>query len=702
MREEPVRRAANKDYARAYARHRSALDRIYTRLRQGRQHKEYSHPILFDNSCDAVNLLFRGNEALFRAIFENTAVGIVLIDLSGRIVTLNPAFRVMLGYDPGELENTEFCRLAHSEDLTMIDYLSRELLTNQRDHYQVEERFIRKDTSTVWGFLTVSLVRNEFALPSFYIAMIEDITKRKQVEEALMAEKKRLAITLCSIGDGVIATDIQGIIVLINRAAENLTGWSQSEALGKPIGKIFFIINDRTSEDCENPVSKILRTGGGDYAENVVLVNSDGTERLISYSGAPICNARGGHTGVVLVFRDITEKRKLEEELLNSQKLESMGILAGGIAHDFNNILAGILANVQLAKVLLEKGRNISKNLNEMEEAVKRAADLTNQLLTFAKGGTPIKKPTSVGELIRETADFALRGSNVKCKYSLSEDLWSIEADSGQISQVINNLIINAYQAMPCGGQIEVEAENVVMDCEWIIPLPPGKYVKIIVRDHGVGIPETHLRKIFDPYFTTKQKGNGLGLATSYSIIRKHDGYINVESTPGIGTTFYIYLPASSARPRVYPPGRTFPGTGRILLMDDEEIIRETTGQILNHLGYRVVTVRNGAEVLEIYRQAMASDDKFDAVIMDLTIPGGLGGRETITELKKLDPEVRAVVSSGYSDDPVMANYHEYGFRGVVTKPYKMEELSEVLHQLLHRADGSEMVKSEDARVKSY
>jgi CheY-like chemotaxis protein len=314
-----------------------------------------------------------------------------------------------------------------------------------------------------------------------------------------------------------------------------------------------------------------------------------------------------------------------------------------------------------------------------------RAKDLTQQLLTFSKGGIPIKKTISLAEILKDTATFTLSGSSVECKLAIKEDLWPVEADVGQISQVIHNLIINADQAMPEGGIIGVNAENFIVRIDTTLPLQKGNYVKISIKDQGIGIPKEYLSKIFDPYFSTKQKGSGLGLTVAYSIIKNHEGYITVDSEMGAGTTFSIYLPASTKQIQIEKIKEIKPifGKGKILVMDDEEIIRDALGEILTTLEYQVNFAKNGEEAIALYKQAKEVNEPFDAVIMDLTIRGGMGGKEAIKKLLEIDSSVKAIVSSGYSTDPVMADYQNYGFSGVVAKPYNIQELSKTLHKII-------------------
>ncbi len=514
----------------------------------------------------------------------------------------------------------------------------------------------------------------------------QEVLERKEAEKALADEKERLAVTLRSIGEGVITSDTQGTVVLLNREAEKLTGWSQREALGRRLGEVFNIVNEKSREPCSNPFQRVLDHGDVvTLAENILLLSKDGTERNVAASAAPISNRNSEIIGVVLVFRDITEKRQMEEEIIKAQKLESIGILAGGIAHDFNNILTAILSNISIARIYLGKDDRVLERLVEAEKASMRAKDLTQQLLTFSKGGTPIKKTMSIVELVKDSARFALRGSNVTCEFLIPDDLRPVEVDEGQMSQVISNIVINASQAMPEGGTIRIKAENVDIRADASLPLNGGGYIKIDIEDSGVGIPREHLRKIFDPYFTTKQRGSGLGLAVTYSIIRNHDGHISVESCYGKGTVFHIYLPASDKEVAAGEEAEEVPvsGKGRILLMDDEEMILDVASQSLRLFGYEVVCARDGSEAVRLYKEAKEEGEGFDAVIFDLIVPGGMGGKEALGELIKTDPDIRAIVSSGYSNDPIMANYRKDGFVDVVTKPYKIDKLISVLNRVV-------------------
>ncbi len=383
--------------------------------------------------------------------------------------------------------------------------------------------------------------------------------------------------------------------------------------------------------------------------------------------------------------KEMSQRKKMENEILNAQKLESIGILAGGIAHDFNNLLTAILGNISLAKRSGDT-ENMPEKLEAAERACIRAQDLTRQLLTFAKGGTPVKKTISLARLLKECVPFTLRGSNVKGELDIPQDLWPVEVDPGQLHQVIGNLVINADQAMPEGGKITVNAQNKEIKKDNQLLLKAGSYVEISVADRGVGIAEKHLQRIFDPFFSTKQKGSGLGLATSYSIIKNHGGRITVDSRIGDGTTFRLYIPAAPGKvieEKEQKSEQPFSGAGRILVMDDEEMIRDMVFDFLGEIGYEVVTAEDGAEAIALYKEARKSGKDFDAVILDLTVPGGLGGKEALKGLVEIDPGVKAIASSGYHGDPVMANFKDFGFSNAIAKPYKIEDLNGVLRDVL-------------------
>jgi len=390
---------------------------------------------------------------------------------------------------------------------------------------------------------------------------------------------------------------------------------------------------------------------------------------------------------VVATIRDITERKKMEAEQLKSTKLESLGTLAGGIAHDFNNFLMGITGNLMLAKKRVQPNEKLFEILTRAEAVAFKAKALAEQLITFSKGGMPIKTLSSINDLIKNTVQFSLVGSPVQCNFSLAQNLWSAEFDEGQIAQVITNIVINAKQALADNGRIDIATENVTIADNMENTIAPGKYIGISIRDNGSGIPENIIAKIFDPYFTTKPHGSGLGLSTSYSIVKNHGGFMKVESQPGSGSVFTIYLPTGNRRISAMKKTEkaNFSGKGRrILLMDDDEMVLIPICEILTELEYEVTAVKSGEEAIEAYKKQMETGKRFDLAILDLVVCGGLGGFEAMQQLLKIDPEIRAIVSSGYSKDRIMAEYEKYGFCGVLAKPYQFGEIGKFLFEMIN------------------
>jgi PAS domain S-box-containing protein len=673
------------------------------------------------------NFLSIGIEESAHALFNNVEDGIILIDKNGHIIQMNDSLKYILhikeinidemnissifaeynqerDYKNHEIKirvNSEQKTVSLSQatvkqkdvdigkilivrDITESKNAERELQASKKKLENLAGELRQANTS-----LEQKVAARTRSLQQSNQHLQREIAERAYAEQALAAEKERLAVTLSSIGDGVITTDTTGRIVLLNTVAAKLTGWQPERAVGAPLLDVFRIFDDKIRTPRPNPVEEVLRANTIiNRTRPIRLIAGDGAEHLIAKTMAPIRDQNGRVIGVVLVFRDVTERQRIEEELIKTERLESIGVLAGGIAHDFNNILTAILGNISLAKMYASADEKTATRLANAEKAALRAQDLTQQLLTFSKGGTPVKQLASIKELIKDAVDFSLRGSNVRCDLFLRDDLWAADIDAGQISQVIHNLIINANQAMPNGGILEVHAENVTVNdtnSEYLLTLKQGQYVKISIKDQGVGIEEERLQKIFDPYFTTKQTGSGLGLFTSYSIIKKHDGYIDVASTVGVGTTFHIYLPASQKSVASQQPGLEEPimGKGRILVMEDEADLRDVMGTMLAHFGYEVTFANHGNEAITAYQNAKTAGQPFDVIVLDLTIPGGMGGKETITQILAFDPHVKAIVASGYATDPIMDEFKQYGFCGCIAKPYKAHELNQILHTVI-------------------
>jgi len=524
--------------------------------------------------------------------------------------------------------------------------------------------------------------------PGQFATVFQDITERKQMEAELAAEKERLMVTLRSIGDGVIATDVEGRVTLMNEVAEFLTGWTISDAIGKSLAEVFSIVNEETLKPCEDPVRKVLKTGRVvGLANSTLLIARDGSRRMIADSAAPIRDRDAVIIGVVLVFRDMTESKKMEDALRNAQKLEAIGILAGGIAHDFNNLLSGLYGYLEMIRsdAKAGDGSKVSAGVDKTFSMYERAKNLTLQLLTFAKGGTPVRKIQSLERIVREGVEFVLSGSNIVAEFDIPEGAWFCNCDEHQIAQVIDNITINARQAMPGGGRFQVSFRKLEASLA-----PPemacGDCIVISLCDTGEGIAKKHLANVFDPFFTTRVQGSGLGLATSYSIIKRHGGHIEVQSQQGHGSEFRIYLPQADSEP-VFEVPREKPAlqqaTGRILVMDDEAFILEVAEAMLKSKGFEAVTVFSGDEALNRVREAIAENRPFVAAILDLTIPGGKGGREITAALREIDPQLKIIASSGYSEDRVMSDPRGFGFDACLGKPYRLSDLAALLNDLL-------------------
>jgi signal transduction histidine kinase/ActR/RegA family two-component response regulator len=430
------------------------------------------------------------------------------------------------------------------------------------------------------------------------------------------------------------------------------------------------------------PLVRAVRLGETVRDEEIAFLRADGAKRVLRASAAPVRDPQGATVAAVMVCDDVTEQRYLQDELLRANKLESLAVLAGGIAHDFNNLLTAILGNVMLARMDLPAGSGLDEALADAERASVRARELTQQLLTFARGGEPVRRVMSLEPLLRNVASLALRGSPAALRLKIAPDLWPAELDEDQLGQVIGNLVTNAREAMPEGGTLTVAAGNEDVIAGDGLPLAAGRYVRIAVSDTGSGISAENLSRIYDPYFSTKEMRSGLGLAVCHTIVDRHGGCIVVESLPGVGSTFSVYLPAAAVAGVVASQVTAPVGDTRVLIMDDEQVVRTVAKRMLQRLGYRAEMAADGAEAIALYRAARDGGDPFDVVLMDLTVPEGMGGREAMARLLTIDPAVVAIVCSGYATDPVLAHFSDYGFRGVVTKPYQMEELGALLARL--------------------
>ena len=664
--------------------------------------------IVEEESRRAMNRL-ADEKARSESILASVGDGIGIVDPDYKVIYQNQAHKEMVrGDKTGEFCYRAFaggdsvcpgCPIAESFVTGGIHTLEKTVMVNN------ESRTLEIKASPLRDFSGKTVAG---------IETVRDITGRRKTQEKLKLFSEAIEEAM----DGIQIVDLGGVIVYSNKAVREIYGYAPDELLGRHV-------NDMNADKrfAEQSILPSIRETGRWNGE-IMVVHKDGSIFPIWLSTSMVKDETGTPIAMVGIIRDITQRKqaerisqrhreqlvrlveertgelsrtneklrreiadreKMEEELVKAKKLESLGVLAGGIAHDFNNLLSSILGNIGLAMLDLDSGHRAVRQLESAEKASLRAQDLTRQLLTFSRGGTPVKKATDIGELVKESAGFALRGSRGNFEFSVSDDLRLVDVDEGQMTQVIHNLVINADQAMPEGGTIEIRCCNAARDDDALLPEREHGYVRVSIEDSGVGIPPEHLSKIFDPYFTTKQRGSGLGLATTYSIIHRHGGRVTVESEQGKGTIFHLYLPALRETKLVKKIEDRNPlkGKGAILVMDDEAEVRETTGAILTRLGYDVEYAGDGEEAIERYRAAGAAGRPFDLVIMDLTVPGGLGGHEALKRLREIDPRIKAIVSSGYSDDPVMADFRKYGFSAVVTKPFRVKELSEVVHRVL-------------------
>ncbi|HGE72692.1 TPA: PAS domain S-box protein [Candidatus Poribacteria bacterium] len=613
-------------------------------------------------------------------ITKNMNVSMAVISRDFKIIWAN---RVLKGLFRENIEGKECYKTFAGLKNICSDCGIKKVFDENLDSYTYESPAKNADRSISWFQIIVTAMRDEKGEINSALELIIPITEFKMTQEALRKSEEEYRTLFELTLSPIIVLNSDGTILQINQAGVDMLGYDKAdELIGKPIVDICFDKNQVAM------LANEMRNKGYLKSSELDFIKKDGSIANTLISVRARYNENGEITRYEGFYSDITERRRTEQELMKIQKLESLGIFAGGIAHDLNNILTPILGNISLARIQKDYDK-IAERLLEAEKATLMARDLTQQLLTFSKGGAPIKRPTSISHILKDSVNFALRGTDVRPEISIPNDLWAVDIDEGQISQVITNIILNADQAMPDGGIIEIRAENVFIN-EDSLPLKNGEYVKITIKDHGIGIPEKYLSKIFDPYWTTKKTGSGLGLATSYSIIRNHDGYIDVESQIGVGSTFYIYLPALSEmiltekEELVYEP---IMGKGNILLMDNDDMVRELATKMLETAGYSVTKANDGGEAIRLYREAMESGHPYDVVILDLTVPGGMGGKEAMKFLLKTDPNIKAIASSGYSNDSIMSEYKKYGFTAVIAKPYKVRELSEIVSKVIGNED---------------
>jgi len=573
-----------------------------------------------------------------------------------------------------------------------------------KEAYEASDFFPEMGEGGKWLRFTAAVIRDSHGELISAIETLEDITERKHAEEELRNSELRLQSVIQSspIPTFVIGKDHR--VMYWNKALEELSGIKAEDVIGTThYWRAFYskerpcmadlIVDQALDAVPQWYFEKFMKSRLLDeaYEATDFFPELGDTGKWLRITAAVIRDAQGNLVGAIEALEDVTERKRAEEELIRVEKLESLGIFAGGIAHDFNNLLSVMLRNIFFAKLSLtdEQQEAWGEGLEIAEKVGHQAKELAHRLITFAKGGEPIRKIGSISQLLVNSVDLSLSGSNVNSEFSLHDDLWPVEMDDVQIRQVINNLIVNAREAMPEGGVIHVYAENINVTAGNSLPLKEGKYVKLSVRDKGIGISKDDLPKIFDPYFTTKPSGTargmGLGLAICYSIIKKHDGFIGVESELGAGSNFSVYLPASPPEDfsKKVEKERAAKKGGRILVMDDDDSVRNATGVVLNYLGYDVEYAKDGSEAIDLYISAKEKGQSFSAVILDLNVPGGMGGKEAIKELLAIDPHIKGIISCGYSDDPSVSEFRKFGFYRAIEVPYDIEKMKNILDDLL-------------------
>ena len=574
-----------------------------------------------------------------------------------------------------------FTRLTHPDDHPLLEFVRENPIKNINP---VIMRWITREGSVIWIERKITRIHMKRGEVYGIEGYIRNISHQKK-EEFSLRETSRLFKELFNNATDCILlyqyTDdgVSGQLLVVNEIATKLLEYSHDELLK---GSFSALLDRMKIPQVINIMKHISAVGKLSYETELIAKSGKAVAVEINAN----ITRRLNETVILAIARNIELRRKMEEELLKNQKLESIGILAGGLAHDFNNYLSVILGNIDLAINFIYNPTKLKEILTDTEKAILKATGLTHQLLTFSKGGMPIKQSASISDVIKETAIFDLRGVNIDCKFDIPDNLWPVEFDIGQINQVFNNLIINARQAMPEGGSLEIKAENIFVKDGDVPLLNSGRYIRIIIKDNGVGIPEENKAKIFDPFFTTKENGSGLGLALSYSIIKKHAGTIILDSETGKGAIFTIYMPALDSKKdtgNLNKNDNLIMGQEKILVLDDEMMIMKTLGKMLEFLGYRMDFCTTGEDTIRLYRKALENNESYDAVIMDLTIQGGMGGDVAIKKILEIDPDACVIVSSGYSTHPIMANYGQYGFKNVISKPYTIKKLSEVLNETI-------------------
>ncbi|MCO5045016.1 MAG: ATP-binding protein [Kiritimatiellae bacterium] len=614
-------------------------------------------------------------EIKYRTLADHVPVITYRVDLGERNATtfISPQIKDILGFTPEEwmADPQLWLHVIPEEDRERVHSLIQEH-DRTGEPANLEFQMLDRSGRPHWIRCSQRYQRDESGALIHAHGVMMDVTETMQTLQQLRKASERYRLIFDYSPAGLFHYDHSLRITEVNNRFAALLDRPRADLIGADLAAL-------ASEEVHATLASALRGGEG-YFEGARGFLSLPTDSWISVLAAPLYSDDADDASGFAVVQDLSEQRRIEEERMRTQKLESLGLLAGGIAHDFNNILTAILGNISLARQMAASGSDFRDSLRDAERASFRAQELTRQLLTFAKGGAPVKQLHDIPAVIREAASFTVRGSASHCVYAFAPDTWKAEIDAGQITQILQNLIINADQAMPHGGTITLETKNRRLVENEVPNLQPGPYVEVRVSDTGSGIPDRLLGRIFDPYFTTKTKGTGLGLTMCFSIIQKHGGHILAESTEGQGTTFTFYLPATPegsapAAPAAALDMESLRGSARILIMDDERTILELCRRTLQKAGYSVLTAAHGAEALRIYDEETAAGRPIDLAILDMTVPGGMGGSETLSALRERTPHIPALVSSGYAQDDALAEYSKAGFVGAIPKPYRAQDL---------------------------
>jgi PAS domain S-box-containing protein len=612
----------------------------------------------------------RSNEEKFRTLFDYAGDGIYIADMKGSIIDANGKALDRLGFEHDELVGKGFAEFIAPEDIPQVVAGLQELWAKGSTFRELNG--LSKQGKRIPAEINARTINISGRKALLIIS--RDTTERKEGERALRNEKERLDVTLNSISEGVIVTDMEGRAILANNSAAALLNVAREAIVGMKLDEIYHLGDTTTAKETSSAIMKTLKDQAASTTYRVTL-RTDAHDLLINESASPIFEGEK-MVGAVLAFHDVTAEKNLEEEISKAARLRTIGTLAGGIAHDFNNVLTIIMGNIELTRRSGASSIDPEKWFDDISKALERATELSNQLLTFSKGGAPVKRDIALSELITEAVSDISVNREVQVEVKIPENLGKVNIDEGQMKQALMHILKNAREAMPDGGLLEISAVRSFIDGESIF-LSRGEYIHVKIRDSGSGIPSTEVNHVFEPYFTTKQDHPGMGLAVAYSIVKAHNGHISIESDVEKGTIVHIYLPSMNLeKPEEKIVEKRFPQKShlKVLVMDDETMIRELATEMLDMLGHKPESVYGGEQALERYAGAMASGDPYDLVVMDLTIPNGMGGKEAIVELLKLDPAARVIVSSGYSNDPVMGDFRKFGFSYVMPKPYKMRD----------------------------